>query len=312
MDERGPMTFAEVEERTNALARSFRSIGIDEDSVVALMCRNHRGVIEATVACAKVGADILYLDPDAVPSVLAEATWRRRPNVLIHDEDLSDRVGELVPAARRIVAWCEPGIRHQIQTLEELVVDAPLGSLPQVTRRSEVAFTYEPYMPATSSKLPCSLITPGTINTPLPLRRRDPILLAAPLTTRWGFLNFTLGLRFASTVVLMRNFDPEAVLGTVDDQRIAVLAVSREMLVEITSLPLCRSICHDTESLNVICVPEPFLPGAIAMPAIERFGHILYNLRGTLVIKIEPELWSRCLDPVGSRSSGGPISAAAS
>jgi fatty-acyl-CoA synthase len=124
-------------------------------------------------------------------------------------------------------------------------------------------------------------------------------------------LNFTLGLRFVSTVVMMRRFDPEMALGAIDDQRVAALAVSREMLEEITSLPLCRSVCHDTASLNVICVPGLYLPGAIGMPAIKRFGHVLYNLRGTSVIKLESEWWSRRPDPVDSRSFVGPITTAA-
>lgn len=296
IDDLGSMTFAEVEARTTALAHAFRAIGIDEDSTVGIMCHNHRGVIEATAACSKIGADILYLDPNAVSSVLSEAVWRRRPDVLVHDDDLLARASELAPRARRLVAWCESGARPQFPTFDELARAAPLEPLAQATRRSEVAFTFEPRMPAGNRKLPCSLITPGTVDSPLPLRRRDPILLAAPIATRWGFLNFTLGLRFASTVILMRHFDPEAILSTIDDQRVGALAVSPEMLEEITSLPLCRSVCHDTASLNVICVPGPFLPGAIGMPAIERFGHILYNLRGTAVIKLSPERSTRCLE----------------
>jgi fatty-acyl-CoA synthase len=166
IDDRGSLTFAEVAERTTALARSFRSIGIGEDSIVALMCCNHRGVIEATVACAKVGADILYLDPDAVQSVLADAVWRRPPDVLIYDEDFSDEVRDLAPTARRIIAWCEPGVRHQGPTLDDLTIDAPSGALQPAGRRSEVAFTYEPHKLTASRKLSCSLITPGAINSP--------------------------------------------------------------------------------------------------------------------------------------------------
>ncbi len=51
VDERGTLTFAEVDRRTNALARELARAGIGEGDDVAIMCRNHRGFIEATVAC---------------------------------------------------------------------------------------------------------------------------------------------------------------------------------------------------------------------------------------------------------------------
>jgi fatty-acyl-CoA synthase len=299
IDDRGSMTFADVDVRTDALARSFRGMGIGADATVGVMCRNHRGVIEATVACARIGADILYLDPDATPLALLQATSRRPPDFLIYDDELSDQVRTLAPAARRLIAWCEPGLGSRHPTLDELALEAPLVALPKTTRMSKVVFAYE----AVGKKLPCSLVTPSTANAQLPLRRRDPVLLAAPLATRWGFLNFTLSLRFAATLVLMRHFDPEAVLCVIDDQRVAALALSRDMLEEITDLHPCRSGCHNTESLNVICVPGSCLPSAIAMPAIKRFGDILYNLRGTTIIRIGPELWSRHLDPVSFHPS---------
>ncbi len=62
VDERGTLTFAEVNARTNALARALRAAGIGEQDGVAIMCRNHRGFVEATVACSKLGASVLYLN----------------------------------------------------------------------------------------------------------------------------------------------------------------------------------------------------------------------------------------------------------
>ncbi len=60
IDERGTLTFEEVHLRTNALAREMRAAGIKEGDSVAIMCRNHRGFIEATLACSKLGASALY------------------------------------------------------------------------------------------------------------------------------------------------------------------------------------------------------------------------------------------------------------
>ena len=53
IDERGSLTFEQLHRRTNALARAFAQMGIGCEDGVGIMCRNHRGFIEATLAAAK-------------------------------------------------------------------------------------------------------------------------------------------------------------------------------------------------------------------------------------------------------------------
>ena len=63
VDEIGTLTFgADRTARSNALARALRERGVGEGDGVAIMCRNHRYFIEATMACAKLGAVALYLN----------------------------------------------------------------------------------------------------------------------------------------------------------------------------------------------------------------------------------------------------------
>ena len=51
VDELGTLTFSEVDTRTNALAHALSDAGIVEGDGVGIMCRNHRGFIEATSRC---------------------------------------------------------------------------------------------------------------------------------------------------------------------------------------------------------------------------------------------------------------------
>jgi non-ribosomal peptide synthetase component E (peptide arylation enzyme) len=62
IDERGTFTSEEVDRRTNALARRLAARDVEEGTGVAIMCRNHRGFVEASVACSKLGAHALYLN----------------------------------------------------------------------------------------------------------------------------------------------------------------------------------------------------------------------------------------------------------
>ena len=62
VDEQGELTFGEIDRRTNALARGLQDLGVKEGDAIALMARNHRGFVETTVAAAKLGADLIYLN----------------------------------------------------------------------------------------------------------------------------------------------------------------------------------------------------------------------------------------------------------
>src|SRR5690606_29307596 len=62
IDELGTLTFAEVQSRTNRLARALRRAGVRGGDGVAIMARNHRGFIEAVLALAKLGASALMMN----------------------------------------------------------------------------------------------------------------------------------------------------------------------------------------------------------------------------------------------------------
>ena len=53
IDERGPITYAELERQSNALVRAWQADGITSDSVMGAMCRNHRGLVLTMLAAAK-------------------------------------------------------------------------------------------------------------------------------------------------------------------------------------------------------------------------------------------------------------------
>ena len=62
IDELGQLTFREIQQRTNSLAHALADDGVNEGDNVAIMARNHRGFVEAVVACSKLGAHALFLN----------------------------------------------------------------------------------------------------------------------------------------------------------------------------------------------------------------------------------------------------------
>src|SRR5437588_638652 len=48
IDERGSLTFGELDARASALACGLRARGVGERDCVGILCRNHRGFLDAT------------------------------------------------------------------------------------------------------------------------------------------------------------------------------------------------------------------------------------------------------------------------
>src|SRR5258705_12531810 len=107
IDERGTLSFEELHRRTNALANEMRAAGIKEGDGVAIMCRNHRGFVEATVACSKLGASALYLNTAFAGPQIADVLEREQAVAVVYDEEFADLVGPGAKSRKRYVAWTE-------------------------------------------------------------------------------------------------------------------------------------------------------------------------------------------------------------
>ena len=120
VDDLGTLTYADVHRRTNALAHALSDAGIVEGDGVAIMCRNHRGFIEATVAVSKLGADALYLNTAFAGPQLTEVVQREKPRAIVYDEEFAGLLEERRRRRKRFVAWQESESRDD-PTLEELI-----------------------------------------------------------------------------------------------------------------------------------------------------------------------------------------------
>src|SRR5581483_8286157 len=68
---------------SNATASSLSDAGVLEGDLVGVMCRNHRGFVEAVVALSKLGAHGLYLNTAFAGPQLTEVVKREKPVALI-------------------------------------------------------------------------------------------------------------------------------------------------------------------------------------------------------------------------------------
>jgi acyl-CoA synthetase (AMP-forming)/AMP-acid ligase II len=306
VDERGTLTFAEVERRTNALARGLRRAGVTEQDDVAIMCRNHRGFIEATVACAKLGAGALYLNTAFAGPQIADVMRREDPVALVYDEEFENLVREGSEERKRFVAWRESGVRALAGSdprLEDLIVaekGAPLDPPAEKGRVVILTSGTTGTPKGAPRKQPDSIEPLAALFSKIPLRARERTVIAAPMFHSWGFAHFTLALPLASTLVLRRKFDPEDTLRAIAHHRATALAVVPVMLQRILELGPETIAKYDVSSLQVIALSGSALPGELATRAMDALGDVLYNLYGSTEVA-----WATIATPEDLRAAPG-------
>ncbi|HEX7300754.1 MAG TPA: AMP-binding protein [Solirubrobacteraceae bacterium] len=303
IDELGTLTFGEVHRRTNALAHGLSEAGVKEGDGVAIMCRNHRGFIDATVACSKLGANALYLNTAFAGPQITEVVEREKPVALIYDAEFEALTHDAGEGRKRFVAWHDGGERLEDPLLEDLVAAGDPSDVAPPAEKGRVIIltsgtTGSPK--GARRKQPKSLDPAAALFSKIPLRAGQRTMIAAPMFHSWGFVHFTLGMGLGSTLVLRRKFGPEETLSAMAQHRCSALVVVPVMLQRILELPEETIARYDLSALRVVAASGSALPGEMALKVMDRFGDVLYNLYGSTEVA-----WATIATPEDLRAAPG-------
>jgi acyl-CoA synthetase (AMP-forming)/AMP-acid ligase II len=284
VDERGALSFERLNRRTNALAHSFAAMGIGHEDGVGIMCRNHRGFVEATLAAAKLGASALYLNTMFAGPQLAEVTRREKPKALVYDSEFAGLLEGVDDSVTRVVGWVDETEEADEATLEQLIAagsEADLKPPPDKPRFVILTSGTTGTPKGAQRSSPDGLLGIAALLDKIPFHSRETMMIAAPLFHSWGFFHFIMSLPTASTMVLRRRFDPEGTLQAVQESRADVLAVVPVMIQRILGLPEETLAAYDLSSLRITSLSGSALPGELATAWMDRFGDNAYNLYGS-------------------------------
>jgi fatty-acyl-CoA synthase len=310
VDELGELTFGDLDRRSNALADAWQARGVDDSSVIALLCRDHRGLVEAMFAAGKLGAKVLLMNTGFAKPQFAAVCEREGVNALVFDTEFTDILGEVPSSIPRYLAWVDEPAGREHQTLEQLIATGSDATRPR---------------PKTPGGL--VLLTSGTTGTPkgaprhvsspfaaaqfldrIPLRPGERTFLGAPLFHGTGLSQFLLTLSLGSTTLLRRRFDPRATLQALAEYRVETLVVVPTMLQRILNLDEAEIRSYDTSALRIIFCAGSALPPEVGSRAMELFGDVIYNLYGSTEVAVAtvatPEDWRRAPGTVGRTPIG--------
>ncbi|GFG71716.1 acyl-CoA ligase FadD12 [Mycolicibacter senuensis] len=283
IDERGSITYTELDRRCDALAAGLQRLPGRTPQAIALMCRNHRGFIEALAAANRIGADVLLLNTSFAGPALAEVVAREGVDLIFYDEEFTAAVDLAVPADSRCVrvaSWADsdiPGL-----TVDDLI-DANTGQRPA--------------KPARTGSL--VMLTSGTTGTPkgarrsgsggggvadlaaifdrIPWHTEETVVIAAPMFHAWGFSQLALALTMGCTIATRRKFDPEATLDLVERNDATGLCVVPVMFDRIMALPDEVRDEYPCRSLRFATASGSRMRPDVVTAFMDDFGDVVYN-----------------------------------
>lgn len=300
IDELGSLTYADLDRRSNAIARALAARGIGEGDGVAIMCRNHRGFVDATLAVAKLGADVLYLNTAFAGPQLVGVLERDKPALIIHDEEFTGMLSA-AGSAERLVAWVDsddPG-----ETLESLVAgDARPVPPPKRHGRIVILTSGTTGAPKSAPRPEAGFDAAVALMSRMPMRDGWRCFIAAPLFHTWGLAHLLFAELLGTTMILRRRFDPEDALATLAETRADSFVVIPVMMQRILSLPEETLAAYDLEGigsrLKAVASSGSALPGDLALEWMDRFGDSLYNVYGSTEVS-----YASIADPVDLREA---------
>ena len=133
VDELGTLTWREIDQRCDAFGAALQALPGGQPRVIGIMCRNHRGFIEAVVAANRIGTDLLLLNTSFAGPALAEVVTREGADAIVYDEEFTEIVDRALadaPDATRIVAWTDDPSAHGDSPTVEKLITAHAGQTP--------------------------------------------------------------------------------------------------------------------------------------------------------------------------------------
>ncbi|KAB2808945.1 bile acid CoA ligase [Pimelobacter simplex] len=282
VDERGTLTWQDLQDRSAALAAGLLDAAGGPVETVAILCRNHRGFVDALLASSRLGASALLLNTGFSGPQLADVMDREGARVILYDEEFAAVVADArarVPGLVEVLGWTEAPLADGVLGIEGLVARYAGQAPPRPARPGRIV-----------------LLTSGTTGTPkgarrsgggadelagmlekIPWRGGETVVVAAPMFHAWGFGQLVIAATMTCTVVTRRRFDPEATLGLVDEHRASGLSVVPVMLERIMDLPAGVLDRYRLSTLRFVSASGSRMRPQSVTAFMDRYGDVVHN-----------------------------------
>ncbi|TDC48582.1 acyl-CoA synthetase [Actinomadura sp. KC345] len=276
VDDEGELTYGEVDARTDRLAAALGRFGTAPR--VAVLCRNHRGMVETLVACSKLGSDTILLNTGMSTEQLVTVVREQEAEVVIADTEFA---GFLAAVPKTVHAVGAGGPNSE---LENLIATAPGARIapPAKAGRTVVLSSGTTGRPKGANRHSRPGLSPMvSVLSRIPYRVRERMFIEAPLFHTWGYAMLQAAIPLRATIVLRSRFDPEQTLRTLEATRATALVAVPVMLQRMMDVPESARRKYDTSSMRIAALSGSALPATLATAFMDEFGDVLYNMYGS-------------------------------
>jgi long-chain acyl-CoA synthetase len=300
------LTYRDWNEYADMLADAFAGRGLGRDDVIAVRCRNRIEWAVIALACAKIDAQLVTLDPD-----LPVGALRQR---LIASHAVAIIVGDTAPV--RLAPALE-GLPMRLRTTMDGAYPGffnfwdlfPPVAQPRFGRVQPSLLAWASSQGERAVALPRRRAAPASISKP-PIPDNGVSLITVPMHRVWGCVQFWKALTAGRAIAFMRTFDAAAALEVVRERHVTHWWALPETFVELHEL-------GDDVVRNAGCTTlrDVVIGGAAASSTIkawlvDMFGSIVSEAYGSTVTGLISVIPSASL--LAQRGScGRPIRGAA-
>ncbi|MFI6309408.1 AMP-binding protein [Nocardia fusca] len=290
IDERGALTYRQLDERSDALANALLARGLAPGAVVAVLARDHRGLLLTISAAGRAGLRLTMVNTGFGAAQLVEVIRREQAQIVLHDAEFAGALAGLPPDLPRVLTWAEAGDDPAagVETIDDLIAAAD-PTPPPPPRQPGGFVILTSGTTGTPKGAPRTTVTPllsAMLVDRIPFPRRGTILVTAPLFHAYPFGMWTVGVALGNRVVLARRFDAEATLRALAEHRAELFVGVPTMLHRILDLGPEVIRRYDLSALRAIVVAGSALTPHLAQRAQDTFGEVLYNLYGSTEVAV--------------------------
>ena len=292
IDERGALTYLELEEQSNALVHAWQAeeIGMEigADSTIGAMCRNHRGLVLTMLAAGKSGARLVLMNTGFGRRQLADVAEREGVRHFVFDSEFAGVADALSTDVTQLLSWVDEPVRTPPaetppRTLDDLIAGQSTDSVPAPEEPGTVVLLTSGTTgaPKGAPRGHTSPLSSAQFLDRIPLRPKQTMLVPAPAFHGTGVSQLLLGFALENTVVMQRRFDPETTVRLLAEHHADTLVLVPTMLQRIIDLGPDVLSQYDTSSLKVIFAAGSAIPPDLSIRTQQAFGKVLYNFYGS-------------------------------
>jgi fatty-acyl-CoA synthase len=285
-DDRGEITFGELEDNVNRLANVLRTRGLEPGSTIGVLCRNHRQPLVTAFAASRAGCNVVWLNTSFSRPQAEEVAHREGVDLLVHDAELAELVSGVNPEHGRISCAIDDPERDELDAI--IVTGEPdLPAPPDRPGRIVLLTSGTTGTPKGAPRAePRGFILPAALLERIPMRPREATVIGPPLFHGTGLVLALLSIGLGSTLVLRRRFDPAEFLDDIERHQATAVCVVPVMLQRVLAIDEAEVRKRDLSSLRVAFCAGSQLPAEVALRSMDRLGDVIYNLYGSTEVSV--------------------------